>query len=58
MLSDDSDRWCGCLRRLGREWGQQLPYLDEFVIEFVEDLDTGLARFIAGETDAWVDRLY
>jgi peptide/nickel transport system substrate-binding protein len=35
------------------EWGQQLPYLDEFVIEFVEDLDTGLARFIAGETDAW-----
>ncbi|MCY4374974.1 MAG: ABC transporter substrate-binding protein [Spirochaetaceae bacterium] len=35
------------------EWGQQLPYLDEFVIEFVEDQDTGLARFIAGETDAW-----
>ena len=34
------------------EWGQQLPYLDEFVIEFVEDLDTGLARFVAGETDA------
>ena len=22
------------------EWGQQLPYLDEFVIEFVEDQDT------------------
>ena len=35
------------------EWGQQLPYLDEFVIEFVEDQDTGLARFVAGETDAW-----
>ena len=35
------------------EWGQQLPYLDEFVIEFVEDQDTGLARFIAGESDAW-----
>ena len=35
------------------EWGQQLPYLDEFVIEFVEDLETGLARFIAGETDAF-----
>ena len=34
------------------EWGQQLPYLDEFVIEFVEDQDTNLARFIAGETDA------
>ena len=35
------------------EWGQQLPYLDEFVIEFVEDQDTGLARFIAGQSDAW-----
>ena len=35
------------------EWGQQLPYLDEFVINFVEDQDTGLARFIAGEADAW-----
>ena len=34
------------------EWGQQLPYLDEFVIEFVEDQDTKLARFVAGETDA------
>ena len=34
------------------EWGQQLPYLDEFVIEFVEDQDTSLARFVAGETDA------
>ena len=38
------------------EWGQQLPYLDEFVIEFVEDQDTGLARFIAGETHAWALR--
>ena len=35
------------------EWGRQLPYLEEFVIEFVDDLDTGLARFIAGETDVW-----
>ena len=35
------------------EWGQQLPYLDEFVIEFVEDLETALARFIAGESDAF-----
>ena len=34
------------------EWGQQLPYLDEFVLEFVEDQDVSLARFIAGETDA------
>ena len=35
------------------EWGRQLPYLDELVIEFVEDQDTGLAKFIAGETDFW-----
>ena len=35
------------------EWGRQLPYLDELVIEFVEDQDTGLAKFIAGETDYW-----
>ncbi len=38
------------------EWGGQLPYLEELVIEFVEDEDTGLAKFIAGETDYWALR--
>jgi peptide/nickel transport system substrate-binding protein len=33
------------------EWGQQLPYLDEMVYVVVEDQDTQLARFNAGETD-------
>ena len=33
------------------EQGQQLPYLDEFVILIVEDQDTQLAKFMAGEMD-------
>ncbi len=33
------------------EWGTQLPYLDEVVVEFLPDQDTQLQRFLAGEHD-------
>lgn len=33
------------------EWGTQLPYIDELVIEYVPDQDTQLQRFLAGAHD-------
>ena len=33
------------------EWGQQLPYLDEVVYLLVENQDTQLVKFLAGELD-------
>ncbi|MFP4376280.1 MAG: ABC transporter substrate-binding protein [Spirochaetales bacterium] len=35
------------------EEGNDLPYLDEMVYVYVEDQDTELQRFIAGESDAY-----
>lgn len=33
------------------EWGTQLPYVDEVVIEYLPDQDTQLQRFLAGDHD-------